>query len=272
MQYGRNEKMRGKKIGIQFLLLLFLTAGTAFSQTLALKADIGVCACWDAVGLNMYEVYGIKVGTFSMIMHIVCVLVQLAVQRKTFNIWKFLQIPYVIIFGSFLNFFYYDVLTFELHSYVVKFAFVILAYLGLALFLGPLLLLNLVNMPSEAMCVVLSGKYEIDYAKIRVGLDAVCIAASLVLSFFRRRIFKGPGRNYRWNAYAWSFRESQHEFLPPLYKEAERGREGVGSRHMPMISYSLIQASLYSLYEILPHGLIVLKKIQFFIKKPCKYV
>ena len=184
MQYGRNEKMRGKKIGIQFLLLLFLTAGTAFSQTLALKADIGVCACWDAVGLNMYEVYGIKVGTFSMIMHIVCVLVQLAVQRKTFNIWKFLQIPYVIIFGSFLNFFYYDVLTFELQSYVVKFAFVILAYLGLALFLGPLLLLNLVNMPSEAMCVVLSGKYEIDYAKIRVGLDAVCIAASLVLSFF----------------------------------------------------------------------------------------
>lgn len=69
----------------------------------------------------MYEVYGIKVGTFSMIMHIVCVLVQLAVQRKTFNIWKFLQIPYVIIFGSFLNFFYYDVLTFELNSYVMKF-------------------------------------------------------------------------------------------------------------------------------------------------------
>jgi len=119
-----------------------------------------------------------------MIMHIVCVLVQLAVQRKTFNIWKFLQIPYVIIFGSFLNFFYYDVLTFELHSYAVKFAFVILAYLGLALFLGPLLLLNLVNMPSEAMCVVLSGKYEIDYAKIRVGLDAVCILASVVLSIF----------------------------------------------------------------------------------------
>lgn len=44
-----------------------------------------------------------------------------------------------------------------------------------------------------------------------------------------------------------------------------------GPRHMPMISYSLIQASLYSLYEILAHGLIVLKKIQFFVKKPCKY-
>ncbi len=117
-----------------------------------------------------------------MIMHIICVLVQLAIQRKEFSLWKFLQIPYVILFGTILNFFFYDVLTFDLHGYGMKLLFVILAYIGLALFLGPLLLLNLVNMPSEAMCVVISGKYEIDYAKIRVSLDALCIIVSIVMS------------------------------------------------------------------------------------------
>ena len=45
--------MKKKNIPVQVLLLLFLTCGTAFSQTLALKANIGVCACWDAVGLNV---------------------------------------------------------------------------------------------------------------------------------------------------------------------------------------------------------------------------
>jgi uncharacterized membrane protein YczE len=174
--------MKKKNIPVQVLLLLFLTCGTAFSQTLALKANIGVCACWDAVGLNVYEICGLKVGTFSMIMHIICVLVQLAVQRKAFSLWKLLQIPYVILFGSILNFFFYDMLTFDLHSYGTKLLFVILAYVGLALFLGPLLLLNLVNMPSEAMCVVISGNYEIDYAKVRVSLDALCIIVSIVLS------------------------------------------------------------------------------------------
>ena len=37
-------------------------------------------------------------------------------------------------------------------------------------------------MPSEAMCVVISGNYEIDYAKVRVSLDALCIIVSIVLS------------------------------------------------------------------------------------------
>ena len=107
---------------------------------------------------------------------------QFLVQRKEFNIWKILQVPYVVVFGMFLNFFYYDVMTFELDSYAMKLLFVILAYVGLALFLGPLLLLNLVNMPSEAMCVVISGKYEIDYAKVRVSLDALCVIVSIILS------------------------------------------------------------------------------------------
>ena len=91
-----------------------------------------------------------------MILHILCVLVQLAIQRREFQVRKIFQIPYVVVFGMFLNFFYYDMLTFELHSYGMKLLFVILAYIGLGLFLGPLLLLNLVTIPSEAMCIVIS--------------------------------------------------------------------------------------------------------------------
>lgn len=173
-----------KKMVIQIILLLFLTCGTAFSQTLALKANIGVCACWDAVGLNVYEICGLKVGTLSMILHIICVLVQFAIQRREFQMRKIFQVPYVVVFGMFLNFFYYDMLTFELHSYGMKLLFVILAYVGLGLFLGPLLLLNLVTIPSEAMCIVISGKYEIDYAKVRISLDALCIIVSVMLSVF----------------------------------------------------------------------------------------
>lgn len=174
--------MHKKNMIAQLLMVLFLTCGVAFSQTLALKANIGVCACWDAVGLNVYELSGLKVGTFSMIMHTICVLIQLVLQRKEFGVWKFLQIPYVVLFGTILNFFYYDVMTFELDQYWIRLLFVVFSYVGLALFLGPLLLLNLVNMPSEAMCVVVSGKYEIDYAKVRVTLDALCIIASVAMS------------------------------------------------------------------------------------------
>lgn len=168
---------------IQFLLLAICTVGTAFSQTLALKANIGVCACWDAVGLNVYQIFGIKVGTVSMCLHAVCVLIQFLIQRKNFQIRKVLQLPYVIVFGMLLNFFYYNVLTFEVHSYIWKLVLVIVSYLGLGLFLGPVLLMKLITIPSEAMCNVISGTAKLDYAKVRIGLDAVCIVASVLMSF-----------------------------------------------------------------------------------------
>lgn len=172
-----------KSMVVQFVLLGICTAGTAFSQTLALKANIGVCACWDAVGLNVYQIFGIKVGTVSMCLHAVCVLVQFLIQRKDFEKRKILQLPYVIVFGMLLNFFYYNVLTFEVHAYAAKVLLVIMSYLGLGLFLGPMLLLNLITIPSEAMCNVISGYAKVDYANVRIGLDGVCIAASLMLSF-----------------------------------------------------------------------------------------
>ena len=209
--------MKQKNIVIQFILLLFLTCGTAFAQTLSLKANIGVCACWDAVGVNVYEIFGLKVGTFSMVMHTVCVLVQLLIQRKEFRIWKFMQIPYVILYGTFLNFFYYNVLVFEVNSYVVKVALVIASYAGLALFLGPVILLNLVNMPSEAMCAVISGKRGMDYAKVRMSLDAVCVIASVLLSLIGGVSIKVREGTVIGMLMLGPLEKNQYECIPALY-------------------------------------------------------
>lgn len=158
-----------KSMVVQFVLLGICTAGTAFSQTLALKANIGVCACWDAVGLNVYQIFGIKVGTVSMCLHAVCVLVQFLIQRKDFEKRKILQLPYVIVFGMLLNFFYYNVLTFEVHAYVAKVLLVITSYLGLGLFLGPMLLLNL-SLFRVKQCVMCSADMQ-RWITQRFGLD-----------------------------------------------------------------------------------------------------
>lgn len=174
--------MKKKSIVVQLVVFAVCTAVTAFAQTVALKANIGVCACWDTVGLNIYELFGIKVGTVSMCLHALCILVQLLIQKKDFEKRKILQIPYVIVFGMLLNFFYYNVLTFEIHSYIWKLIAVIVSYLVLGMFLGPVLLLNLITIPSEAVCNVISGYGKVDYAKVRIGLDAICIIVSLILS------------------------------------------------------------------------------------------
>ena len=56
-----------KKKVVKYSLLALLIILAAFSQTLSMKADIGVCACWDSVSMNVYQITGIKVGTFSIV-------------------------------------------------------------------------------------------------------------------------------------------------------------------------------------------------------------
>jgi uncharacterized membrane protein YczE len=116
-------------------------------------------------------------------MNVLCVLFQIGMLRRKFRSTMLLQIPYAVFFGILVNFFYYNVLTFELHAYPLRFIICILSILGISPALGILTALNLVALPVETTCNIASGTFHIDYAVLRVGIDVICIVASLVLSF-----------------------------------------------------------------------------------------
>ena len=71
-----------KKKVVKYSLLALLIILAAFSQTLSMKADIGVCACWDSVSMNVYQITGIKVGTLSIVGNLACVAIQLLILKK----------------------------------------------------------------------------------------------------------------------------------------------------------------------------------------------
>ena len=89
-----------------------------------------------------------------------------------------------MLFGTLVNFFYYNILVFDVHSYVLRFILCVISVVGVAFFLGFLTSLNLVNISVETTCNIISGKYAVDYAFLRVGIDVICIVLSVGLSFF----------------------------------------------------------------------------------------
>ncbi len=171
-----------KKNVFRLSLILILTLCATFFTALTLKANIGTYACWDALSVNVSQLTGLKVAHFSMIMNVICVFLQIIMLRKDFKPVRFLQIPFVILFSSLVNFFYYNVLTFELHNYMIRFVVCILSIIGVAFFLGVLTSLNLITLSVETTCSIASGKYSIDYATLRIGIDVICIIASLTLT------------------------------------------------------------------------------------------
>lgn len=182
--------MKTGKLIKKYTLVAFFVVMMAVSQTLCMKADIGLCACWDSVSLNVYQITGLKVGTFSIIGNFICILIQILMLRKDFHPVRLLQIPVAVIFGVVVNFVYYKVLLFELHGYPVRVLFWAVSYLGLAVFIGGLNLLGAVQIPVESTYYTASSKFGIDFAKLHITCDALLIITSLSLSLLFGLSFK----------------------------------------------------------------------------------
>ncbi len=170
--------MKIKNIAVLIVCIIFVS----ISQSLSLKANIGVCACWDSVSMNIYEQFGIKVGTVSIIINCSLVAVQFLMQRKEFRLIKIMQVPLAILSGVIVNIMYYNVLTFEADSYVFRVVLLLLSYIGLAIFVGAMTALDIITMPLESLCYAIEKKYGIAFSKLRMAADFICIAASLAMS------------------------------------------------------------------------------------------
>ena len=166
----------------KYLLMLLLTVLSASAQAVVLKADIGVCACWDSVSLNVYQLCGLKVGTFGIIANTTCLLLQLAVLGRQFSPRRLLQLPASLIYGTTTNLVYYNMLTFEINSYAARVAILVLGFLALAITTGTQAFIDVAPTPPEGLCRVLSRKTGRPFGLYRTGIDVVCIAVSLALS------------------------------------------------------------------------------------------
>ena len=179
--------MNTGKLIKKYILVTFFVVMMAVSQTLCMKADIGLCACWDSVSLNVWQITGLKAGTFSIIGNLICIVIQILMLRKDFHPIRLLQIPVAIIFGVVVNF---QVLLFDLHSYPVRVLFWAVSYLGLAVFIGGLNLLGAVQIPVESTYYTASSKFGIDFAKLHITCDALLIITSITFSLLFGLSFK----------------------------------------------------------------------------------
>ena len=179
-----------KRIRNIILLFLFITLSATF-QNLGMKANIGVCAVWDCLSMNVYELTGLKVGTFGMIMNLSLVGLQIMILRKDFPPIRLLQIPISFVFGFVTNIVYYHIFSmFEIHSYPLRLLCCILSYVGLAFWTAGNTYLNIAQTPTEGTCYVLNKKYGFNFSVLRFLPDFICISLSLILSLVFGLSFK----------------------------------------------------------------------------------
>ncbi len=167
-----------KKIASTILGILLVYSAVAF----AIKAGIGVLPV-DAAITSIATLIGMKVGTFSMLFHGSFFLGQIAIEKKDFRKTELLQILYITLGGSVLNFFLYTVLrdvTFS--SYPLRLVVCILAFAVSSFGCTMVLETRLMRTPMEGCIQMIAERTGTTMGKLRQKIDVALVAVSVAIT------------------------------------------------------------------------------------------
>jgi uncharacterized membrane protein YczE len=171
------------KLILKFIIVAINVIITGIGASLGLKAAVGVGA-WDALSQSISRVLDIKVGTFSMILNISCVFIQLVLLRKEFKINHAIQIFVSILLGFVVNFMVYDVYSkITINNYFINIMLLVLSCVICALSISVIMAIDFISFPLESCCLVISKRINKKFGSIRQLVDIVSIVIALAVAF-----------------------------------------------------------------------------------------
>ena len=167
-----------KKI-VSTLLGIFLVYGAV---AFAIKAGIGVLPV-DAAITSIALLTGMKVGTFSMLFHGSFFLGQIAIERRSFRRMELLQLLYITLGGTVLNFFLYTVLAGVTFSfYPLRLLVCVLAFAVSSFGCTLVLETHLMRTPMEGFIQLLAERMGTTMGRLRQKIDIALVLVSTVIT------------------------------------------------------------------------------------------
>lgn len=155
---------------------------SAFGISLTIKASIGVSS-FNSMNLAFSSAFGIKVGTMTMGINLVFLLIYMILTRFKYKHKYTIQLVSFILFGSFINFFTYTVLgDLVIGHYGLRLLTVALGTVIGGVAIGMIISYNTITFPIESVCVELEKKTKASFAFFRYGVDVFSVGVSLFIS------------------------------------------------------------------------------------------
>ncbi len=171
-----------KKMILSLLFISINIVITGIGASLGIKAAVGVGA-WDALSQSISTVIGMKIGTFSMLLNISCVVLQLLMLGKRFKPIALLQVFVAILLGYVVNFMYYTIYAnIIINNYFVNLILFVLSIFIIVIGVANIMAMNFISFPLEGACLVISDRFKLNFGKVRQGADILSIIIALVVA------------------------------------------------------------------------------------------
>ncbi|MBE6883291.1 MAG: hypothetical protein E7487_01655 [Ruminococcaceae bacterium] len=168
-----------KKLFLTILGIIIVYASVAF----AIKSGLGVLPV-DAAITSISDVIGMKIGTFTMLFHGCFFIGQIIIEKKNFQKIQILQLLYITLGGSVLNFFLYVVLAGmpPITFYPLRLLITISAQIAIAFGCTLVLETRLIRTPMEGCIQLIADRIGMTMGRLRQIIDVVLVLISVTLT------------------------------------------------------------------------------------------
>lgn len=173
-----NDNIRSAKRWLFFIVSLLIMA---FGVSFSIKANLGTSPI-SSLPYVTGQISGLTVGTTTIIMHCVLILLQILILRKKYDWVQLLQLPIAFLFGIMTDF-AVDVLSF-LHpaSYVQQWLLCGIGIILVAVGVSFEVTANVITLAGEGFILAVCKVCPIKFGTMKVCFDVSLVAISCILS------------------------------------------------------------------------------------------
>lgn len=131
----------------------------------------------------MHQATGYSVGTFTFLLNMILLLLQIIILGRQFQIYQFLQIPVSLAFGYFvdlsLNLFGF----LESSHYGIQLCVLVAGCVVRALGVSIQVLADVVMLSGEAIVKAVSVRFEKEFSRVKLCADGIMVIVAMILSY-----------------------------------------------------------------------------------------
>ncbi len=172
-----NVQLFFKKLVVLVIGLFILAFGIALSS----KSSIGVSPS-ASLSYVLSQIFPFSMGTFTMAVNVVFIIVQILLLRKDYKIINLLQLAVVFVFGYFTDLTLAIVEPLKIEAYWLKLVLSIVSCIIMALGVFLEVKAHLIVMASEGAISAISEKVHLDFGIVKIILDWGFIVISCAIS------------------------------------------------------------------------------------------
>ena len=165
--------------------IIFLCLGLtimAFGVAFSIKAALGTSPI-SSVPYVTSTISGLSVGTTTIIMNFMFVLIQIAILRKKYDWFQLLQFPAAIVFGTMIDVAEYVLKPISFSNYFEQWLLCVVGIFLVALGVSVEVMANLVTTAGEGIVLAICQVAPVEFSNMKVTFDVTLVCISIALSF-----------------------------------------------------------------------------------------